>query len=130
MLRLFLLSMTLFFVGCAGASSSPDPMGSPSADNVRISVVAAPVCPVEKNPPDPSCAPRPLAGVEIKLSGPRTVILISNADGIAIGTLPAGSYTVTPQPTKLAMGTAGAFELVVPASGSIGATATYDTGIR
>jgi hypothetical protein len=130
MLRLALLSMTLFLVGCAGAPSSLEPMGSPIADNVQISVVAAPVCPVEKNPPDPTCAPRPLAGVEIKLSGPRTVTLISNADGIAIGTLPAGSYTVTPQPTKLAMGTAGAFALIVPASGSIGATATYDTGIR
>jgi hypothetical protein len=37
---------------------------------------------------------------------------------------------VTPQPTEQAMGTAGAFELVVPVTGSIGATATYDTGIR
>lgn len=130
MIRYLLLAAILILAGCAGPGSSGSPSPSLLADNVQISVVAAPVCPVETTPPDPSCAPRPLAGVELKLSGPRTVILISNADGLAIGTLPAGSYTVTPQPTKLAMGTAGAFDLIVPASGSIGATATYDTGIR
>lgn len=131
-LRLLVLATALLAAGCTAVTPTSSPSPSPSllADNVRISVVAGPVCPVETTPPDPACAPRPLAGVEIELSGPATVTLVSNEDGVAIGTLPPGTYTVTPQPTELAMGTAGVFELVVPVGTSISATATYDTGIR
>jgi hypothetical protein len=96
--------------------------------------MAGPVCPVERNPPDPSCAPRPVSGA---------VLIITTADGHEVGratttadgrwvlALPAGSYTLTPQPVTGLLGVARPVTFTVTAAGSsVSLDVTYDTGIR
>lgn len=96
-------------------------------------LVAGPVCPVETNPPDPACAPRPVAGAEIVAMGAggdeyRTT---SGAEGRFNLPVPAGDYTVTFAPAEGMMGTPEPVTVSVEESatldvGDIG----YDTGIR
>lgn len=45
-------------------------------------VTAGPVCPVERNPPDPKCAPRPVAGA---------VIVVTNSAGAEVGRTTSGA---------------------------------------
>lgn len=95
-------------------------------------VHAGPVCPVEKDPPDPECADRPVAGA---------LLLVVDADGEGVGEvrtdveglfelrLPAGVYTLVPQPVDGLLGTAS------PIDFSVGGLqpdldVAYDTGIR
>lgn len=106
---------------------------SESTPNVTLVVVRSPVCPVETFPPDPACAPAPVADVAIRVVGvdglvgtPHTTV-----DGTIILALDPGTYAITPQPVEGFPSTAPAFELVVPDDGSlVRHTITYDTGIR
>lgn len=99
---------------------------------VMGTVLAGPTCPVERIPPDPRCADRPVSGARI--------IFVDNAgDGAgharsdAIGrfsiVLPAGTYTAIPQPVPGLLGTAPPQAVVVTGPG-IEVTVHYDTGIR
>lgn len=55
----------------------------------------------------------------------------TGADGRWRAELPAGSYTLTPQPVSGLMGTAGPIQFTVTAGGSPGdLDVAYDTGIR
>jgi Carboxypeptidase regulatory-like domain len=97
-------------------------------------VVAGPICPVQRLPPDPACADRPVAGA---------VLLVTDAGGTEVGRatsdangefaipLPPGSYLLTPQPVVGLMGTARPIQFTVTAGGSpANLDVTYDTGIR
>lgn len=115
-------------------SVPPPSLGGPPP-RVTGSVTAGPVCPVEKNPPDPACAPRPVAGA---------VIVATDSSGQEVGratTASDGSYQLTVSET-------GTFVITgLPVPGLMGApdpvsvtlafpSATeqvdleYDTGIR
>jgi hypothetical protein len=126
----------------SGASSTPiaslAPTSSarpPATGRVRmdISLVAGPVCPVERNPPDPSCAPRPVADATIVVrdaKGAQVAQLISSETGHAtvelapgtyvVGAAPVAGIMVPPQPVTIDLrdATSGVVRL------------TYDTGIR
>lgn len=95
-------------------------------------VLAGPVCPVETNPPDPACAPRPVAGaivVAVAESGDRAETT-TGADGRFSFELAAGRYEIVAQPAEGLMGTPEPIEVEV-ASGSIDlGVLMYDTGIR
>ncbi len=101
---------------------------------VPVHVQAGPVCPVERDPPDPACADRPVADAEIVVtdgSGRRIAVGRSNANGDLALTLPAGGYLLTPQPVNGVMGTARPMPLEVVAGASQAAVViVYDTGIR
>ena len=90
----------------------PDAWPSPGGagqTGLLILATAGPVCPVETNPPDPACAPRPVAGAEIRVldAGGQTIgSVVTAADGSAFLGLAPGSYTVQPQPVEGLMGTA------------------------
>lgn len=96
-------------------------------------VHAGPVCPVEQNPPDPACEDRPVAGA---------VLLVEDAGGDPFGEivtdptgsfetrLPAGSYTLVPQPVEGLLGTAAPQEFTVGSGGAVELDVPYDTGIR
>lgn len=94
--------------------------------------LASPVCPVETNPPDPACAPRPVVGaivLAVAESGDR-VETTTGPDGRFSFDLAAGRYQIVPQPADGLMGTPGPIE-VEAASGSIDVgVLMYDTGIR
>jgi hypothetical protein len=95
-------------------------------------VLAGPTCPVEQAPPDPECAERPVLGA---------AIVITDGDANHVGEvrvdptgrftvrLPAGTYTLTPQPVDGLMGTPAPQVVTVgPAMAKI--DFVYDTGIR
>jgi hypothetical protein len=64
-------------------------------------------------------------------SGHEVARATTGADGRWRAELPAGSYTLTPQPVSGLMGTAAPIQLTVTASGSPGdLDVAYDTGIR
>ena len=116
---------------------SPSPIVTPGGPPPRVTgtVTAGPVCPVEKNPPDPSCAPRPVAGA---------VIVATDPGGQEVGrttTAPDGTYLLVVSQTGTAIITAqpvaGSFGTPMPVSVTPAAPGVtlrvdleYDTGIR
>ena len=90
------------------------------------------MCPVETNPPDPACAPRPVAGavvVAVAESGDR-VETTTGPDGRFSFDLAAGRYQIVALPAEGLMGTPEPVD-VEAASGSIDVgVLMYDTGIR
>jgi hypothetical protein len=144
------LAACLVLVGCSastGASGSPvpgatavasrSPAPQPSASTstttgIRGKATAGPVCPVERIPPESGCAPRPVVGAVIVISsasGKEVARATTASDGGYHVSLPAGTYTVTPE------GTAGMMRAPGPQSVTVGdGMATldlaYDTGIR
>ena len=101
----------------------------------EVRAVAGPVCPVETQPPDPGCAPRPVAGATVLLSPAdgREVLLgrgVTDARGVVTFDIAAGDYLVTGMPVRGLMGG----QVEAPAPVVAGRTASvlleYDTGIR
>ncbi len=94
---------------------------------------AGPVCPVQKNPPDPGCAPRPVAGAIVLIrdaSGVQVAGVTTGADGSFFVELPAGRYVVEPQSVTGLMGTPGPQNVSVLAGGAATIQLDYETGIR
>jgi hypothetical protein len=114
--------------GCGG----PAPTVPPDT-GIRGTATAGPVCPVERNPPDPACAPRPVAGATIVVrdgSGAQVAVAISGADGTYFVAVPPGEYVVEPQPVQGVLGTAPKQPATVAAGAVTEITLDYDTGIR
>ena len=94
---------------------------------------AGPVCPVERVPPDPDCAPRPVAGATIVIrdaSGAEVARVTTAADGAFFASLSAGKYLVEPQPVQGLMGAAGSQSVTVVDGVATTILLAYDTGIR
>ena len=94
---------------------------------------ASPVCPVEKIPPDPACAPRPVAGAVVIVrdaSGAEVARVTTGADGTFLANLPPGGYVVEAQPAKGVMGTPGPQGVTVKEGVVSKIRLDYDTGIR
>jgi hypothetical protein len=111
------------------------PVTTPQEVTLRGTAVAGPTCPVERNPPDPDCAERPVAGAEIVVldaSGSEVTRVTTAEDGSFSAELEAGSYQLVPQPVEGLMGGAPA---PVAVDLMVGDTPdpvnlAYDTGIR
>jgi hypothetical protein len=126
--------LVIFVAGCAGTTAGASSTAS-AAHTTGIGGIATagPVCPVEKIPPDPSCAPRPVAGAILVVrdpSGSEIARATTAADGTFFVDLRPGGYTVEPQAVTGLMGTARPQSVTV-----IGAVVStiqidYDTGIR
>ncbi len=120
----------------AETTSSVPPSSSAAGPRITGRTVAGPTCPVARNPPDPACADRPVAGaVVIVLSeaGAEVARVASAADGSFAVVVPAGgSYTLEAQPHQGLMRAPAAEVVKVPGdpSASVEVTLTYDTGIR
>jgi hypothetical protein len=108
---------------------------APAPDaTLHVVVVAGPTCPVVSDPPDPACADRPVDGAELVVlgeDGAEVARAVSDADGLTSIGLPAGSFTVVPQPVEGLMGTAAPVEIVIVLDDDPEPlTVVYDTGIR
>ncbi len=120
---------------CTLASCAPvhSPSSGPTSTTTGRAV-AGPVCPVERTPPDPACAPRPVAGASFVITGAdgrEVARTTSDPDGRWTLDLPPGAYTLTPQPVVGLLGTASPMPFTVSASGpTVVADVMYDTGIR
>lgn len=107
----------------------------PGNGNVHGQVFLGPVCPVEHNPPDPACAPKPYkTTIDIwnTLTGSSYKRVATNASGIFNLSLTPGSYGL-----KVSRATngplyprCGEVAIVVTAKKSQNVTVNCDTGIR
>lgn len=100
--------------------------------SVGVLVQAGPVCPVVTDPPDPTCADRPVEGAELVVVNPngrRVTTVRTDSAGRTSLSLPAGTYTIRPQPVPGLMGTPAEVLLVLDRS-TPDLTIGYDTGIR
>ncbi len=129
--------VAILLVAAALAACS-GPRAAPSAGETYAiggHAVAGPTCPVEPAVPIPGqCEPRPVAHATIVIADTdanEVARLTTAEDGGFATTLPAGSYTLTPQPVAGLMGGAPAISLVVSASEHpTDILIEYDTGIR
>jgi hypothetical protein len=126
----FIVVVVLTLAACSTGVLSPS---AASGTGLAITAVAGPVCPVETIPPDPACAPRPVAGATVVVQdgqgrGVATVVL--DAGGAAVVSLPAGNYVVQPQQVIGLMGTAAATDVTVVDGTLAHVDLAYDTGIR
>jgi len=101
---------------------------------VTAIVLAGPTCPVVRDPPDPACEDRPVAGAEIvaiDATGQEVARASTDADGRFTLALPVGEYQLVPQPVEGLLGTASPTEIVVVDGALLEPlTIVYDTGIR
>lgn len=110
----------------------PSPLGAGKTGIAGIAL-AGPVCPVETVPPDPACAPRPVAGAVVLIrdgGGSEVARVETAADGSFFAELPAGDYVVEPQPVEGTMGLAGPRSVMVVEGNMVELQLDYDTGIR
>lgn len=99
---------------------------------VSGTVLAGPTCPVERIPPDPRCADRPVGGAEIIVvneAGALVSDIVSDATGSFSIALPSGTYTIEPQVVQGLLGTAPPQTISITDAGVV-VTVLYDTGIR
>jgi len=95
-------------------------------------VNAGPTCPVER-PGDPACAPRMVAGAVLLVrdgAGKEVARLTTDGSGLFRFSLPAGEYTLEPQPVEGLMGTAQPMPFTVTDGVVTWLDVAYDTGIR
>jgi len=100
---------------------------------LQLMATAGPVCPVETNPPDPSCAPRVVPGAQVVVqdaSGTTVAEVTLDLGGLAFVPLPAGSYTVVAGPVDGLMGTPAPVGASVIEGAAAVVELNYDTGIR
>jgi hypothetical protein len=113
-------------------SETGDPL--PDATGVRGTVSAGPTCPVERDPPDPACAPRLVAGAVLVVAdaaGTEVARATSAEDGTFWIELGPGAYRLTAQPFEGLMGTPEPMDFEVEAGGpTTELQVSYDTGIR
>jgi len=121
--------------GSITPSPAPSTSASPASASVHGKAVAGPTCPVEPASPLPGeCAPRVVAGAVLVFTdagGHEVTRVTTAADGTFSANLPAGSYTLTPQPVEGLMGVAPPISITVsvpPSAADL--VVQYDTGIR
>jgi hypothetical protein len=110
----------------------PNPTGVRGTGIAGIAT-AGPVCPVEQVPPDPGCAPRPVAGAVVVIrdsSGAEAARVTTAANGTFFVELRPGDYVVEPQPAEGLMGAAGPQSVTVVEGVATTVQLGYDTGIR
>ncbi|HWC87504.1 MAG TPA: hypothetical protein VG388_13270 [Solirubrobacteraceae bacterium] len=123
------IGLVLALAACGAAS------GRVTDSGIAGRVVSSPTCPVEMVPPQPQCAPRPLAATLLVRRVGRTARAIavhSGADGRFRLALSPGRYLVTalprggspfPRPPSSVTATVRLHRFTA-------VTVTYDTGIR
>ena len=123
-------ALILTIAACASATGVPSPA---PGTGLAISALAGPTCPVETIPPDPACAPRPVAGAKVIVldaQGREAAAIVLDAKGSAAITLAAGKYVVRAQPAAGLMGTPEAIDATVVDGKLTPVALSYDTGIR
>lgn len=136
---LVVASLALALASCSGppgssTSASPTPVASAqTGTGIRGLATAGPVCPVEKNPPDPSCAPRPVSGAVVVVRSPagtEVARATTGTDGSFLVAVPPGQYIVEGLPAAGLMGTPGPQDVTVGSGAAATIDLSYDTGIR
>jgi hypothetical protein len=117
--------------GLAFTIENLSPLGKPGG--LEGQVLAGPTCPVQKDPPDPACADRPVHGavfVVFDASQREVTRITSNPNGYFQVALDPGIYLIEPQPVEGLLGTAAPFEVEIRPGATHEVVVSYDTGIR
>lgn len=123
--------MLLLLAACRLApSTSASDLGS-----IEVEAFAGPVCPVETDPPDPECAPRPVQGalILVQPADGRDIVVAqgeTDADGRVLLDVPAGDYLVIGAAVEGLMGVPQPIAVTVEADEATPVGLGYDTGIR
>ena len=129
-LLVLLVAAVLLVAGCGAAGPARSLV---AGTGIAITASAGPTCPVERVPPDPACAPRPVAGATILVvddQGKTVATVATGADGTFLVAVPAGNYVLQPQPVTRMMGGAEPVNVTVVDGSATPAVVSYDTGIR
>lgn len=115
----------------AGCLAAP----SPSSSGIHGVAMLGPVCPVQRDPPDPQCADRPFVGnlSVMSVDGARVVATFATrADGSFNVTLPPGDYAIrnADNPSGLPRCVAEGGTFAVRADAWALVNVSCDTGIR
>ena len=114
------------------AGERGDPL--PNQEPVGGRATAGPTCPVERNPPDPACARRPVAGAVLVIqdrAGSEVARVTTGKDGRFSVALAPGAYRLVPQPVGGFMGAARPVDFQVEAGQATPPLeVSFDTGIR
>ena len=100
---------------------------------LELTLLSGPYCPVEVVPPDPDCAPRPVADATVVIrdaAGREIARVTTDVTGHARIMVSGGAYTIEAQPVAGLMGTPGPERVTVAATGTTEVSVIYDTGIR
>ena len=129
MLRGFLVGVVL--ISILAACDAP----APAVDaTLQVRALAGPTCPVETDPPDPNCAPRPVPGAPIVVTQADggQIVAQGETDGEGRLTLvvPAGDLVVTAEAVEGLMAAPAPMAVSVSAGGTSEIELDYDTGIR
>ena len=114
--------------GTAAQTTTSGPSGV-----VEGTVLAGPTCPVVSQPPDPSCADRPVAGAVLRIlddQGSIAAEVTSDEEGRFRAELEPGRYSLVPQPVEGLLGTASAQTFTISEAAVVTLLVGYDTGIR
>ena len=124
------------FAACPAATTTPPAGGGgsvlPYATGIQGTVMAGPTCPVERNPPDPQCADRPLQTLVAiyRASDPVHAVVLTRSDaaGKFSASLPPGEYIVGAGEGMLPR--CNSTPATVESSGYTTIAVSCDTGIR
>jgi len=136
LLTSFPATLAVLLAALAVVLGACSPAPSPVAKvHLTGRATAGPVCPVEQVPPDPSCAPRPVAGAVLAIvtaAGAEVARARTAGDGSFAFDVPEGDYRLVPQPVEGLLGTAPPIEFSARLGGPQPAPldVQYDTGIR
>lgn len=112
---------------------SPGAGGQAGRTGILVTAVAGPVCPVERVPPDPACAPRPVPGAMIDIvaaDGNPDSQVVLDATGQQFVELEPGEYRVVAQPVDGFMNAPEVQRVVVEDGRVSEVMFAFDTGIR
>jgi hypothetical protein len=126
----FVAVLVLLIAGCGAAGPARSLV---AGTGIAITATAGPTCPVERVPPDPACAPRPVADATILVvddQGKTVATVATGADGTVLVAVPAGNYVLQPQAVTGMMGGAEPMNVTVVDGAATPAAISYDTGIR
>jgi hypothetical protein len=126
-----LVAVLLLVVAACGAAGPARSLVA--GTGIAITAAAGPICPVERVPPDPACAARPVADATILVvddTGKTVATVATGADGTVLVAVPAGDYVLQPQPVAGMMGGAQPVNVTVVDGSATPAVVSYDTGIR
>ena len=125
----------LTLVAILGILTSCDPDRPTAEGSIVVVAQAGPVCPVESDPPDPSCAPRPVVGAPVVVTpadGGDEVVAQgeTDADGRLTLAVPVGNYLVSAGEVEGLVAAPEPVVVSVLADLTTEVPVAYDTGIR
>lgn len=111
----------------------PSPIATSTTGTVSGSVLLSPICPVERNPPDPACAPKGYqTSIRILVAATHTLYttISSDASGAFRTALPPGKYLFAPQGGSAMLPRCSETAVTVVANQNQTLNLDCDTGIR